>query len=149
MDALSHYLSGDEEPDDNGELPEESGFFHEVVRPGLEDFGCATCHGEGEEAGLRLGFNVSSTEIVQRLVNVDAAYAVGYKLVVPGDPDNSWLYLKAAGLSPDSGATCQGVMNCTQSMPPGGTRLPDTDLANLRQWIEEGAEAPTQAPTVP
>lgn len=147
MDALAHHIPGGEETQVPEEIAEEEGFFHEVVRPGLEDFGCATCHGAGEDAGLRLGFNVSSKEIVARLVNVDSAYATGYKLVVPGDPDNSWLYLKAAGLSTTSGATCQGVMNCAQAMPPGGgMRLPDTDLANLRQWIEDGAPAPTEVP---
>lgn len=148
MDALSALIDPSlAEPDDPTELPEEAGFFHEVVRPGLENFGCATCHGEGEEAGLRLGYNVSSADIVAGLVNVDSAYAVGYKLVVPGDPDRSWLYLKASGLSTSSGATCQGVATCTKRMPPrGDTFLPDADLANLRQWILDGAPAPTAAP---
>jgi hypothetical protein len=147
MDALAHYIPGGEDTEPPDEIPEEEGFFHDVVRPGLEDFGCATCHGAGEDAGLRLGFNVSSAEIVRRLVNVDSAYASGYKLVVPGEPDNSWLYLKASGSSTTSAATCQGVMNCTQSMPPGGgTKLPQAALANLRQWIEDGAPAPTEVP---
>lgn len=145
MDALSALidpsLGG---PDEPVELPDEAGFFHEVVRPGLEDFGCATCHGEGEEAGLRLGYNVSSADIVAGLVNVDSAYAVGYKLVVPGDPDSSWLYLKASGLSTTSGATCQGVATCTKAMPPReGSSLPAEDIENLRIWIAEGAQPPT------
>ncbi len=147
MDALGHYIEAGGEPPPTTELPDEYGFFHEVVRPGLENFGCATCHGAGEDAGLRLGYQVSSAEIVRRLVNVDSAYAVGYKLVVPGDPDNSWLYLKAAGLSPSSGAQCQGAMNCAQSMPPGGgALLPADDLENLRTWIEDGAVAPSTTP---
>jgi hypothetical protein len=147
MDALAHYIEAGGKPEDETPLPNESGFFHEVVRPGLENFGCATCHGAGEDAGLRLGFQVSSTEIVQRLVNVDSRYAVGYKLVVPGDPDSSWLYLKAAGLSSTAGVRCEGVANCAQNMPPGGgMQLPDTDLANLRKWIEDGAPTPTTNP---
>lgn len=143
MDALAHYVEAGGKPPEDTPLPEEAGFFHEVVRPGLEDFGCATCHGAGEDAGLRLGYEVSSSEIVARIVNIDSAYAVGYKLVVPGDPDNSWLYIKAAGLATSSGAECQGVMNCTQNMPPGGGQLPTEALANLRQWIEDGAPSPT------
>src|SRR5690606_5292542 len=146
MDALAHYVEAGGKPPEDTELPDEYGFFHEVVRPGLENFGCATCHGAGEDAGLRLGFQISSAEIVRRLVNVDSAYAAGYKLVVPGDPDKSWLYLKAAGSSTTSGAQCQGVMNCTQPMPPGGGNLPATDLANLRQWILDGATLPTSTP---
>jgi hypothetical protein len=147
MDALSHYIEAGGKPPEETELPDEYGFFHETVRPGLENFGCATCHGAGEDAGLRLGYQISSADIVERLVNVDSAYATGYKLVVPGDPDNSWLYLKAAGLSVDSGAQCQGVANCIQSMPPGGgDKLPATDLANLRKWIQDGALPPTNTP---
>lgn len=147
MDALAHYIPGGEETEEPGDIPEEAGFFHEVVRPALEDFGCATCHGAGEDAGLRLGYQISSGDIVRRLLNVNSAYASGYKLVVPGDPDKSWLYLKASGQSVSSGATCQGVMNCTQSMPPGGgQKLSDTALANLRQWIVDGAPAPTEVP---
>lgn len=147
MDALSHYIEAGGKPPEETELPDEYGFFHETVRPGLEAFGCATCHGAGEDAGLRLGYEISSADIVERLVNVDSAYATGYKLVVPGDPDNSWLYLKAAQLSTSSGAQCQGVANCTQSMPPGGgSALPSEDLANLRQWILDGAPPPTNTP---
>lgn len=147
MDALSHYIEAGGKPPEETELPAEYGFFHETVRPGLEAFGCATCHGAGEDAGLRLGYEISSADIVERLVNVDSAYAVGYKLVVPGDPDNSWLYIKAAQLSATSGAQCQGVMNCTQNMPPGGgDALPSEDLANLRQWILDGAPPPTNTP---
>lgn len=146
MDALAHYIEAGGKPPEDTEIPDEYGFFHEVVRPGLENFGCATCHGAGEDAGLRLGFQISSAEIVSRLVNVSSAYASGYKLVVPGDPDNSWLYLKAAGSSATSGAQCQGVMNCRQPMPPGGGTLPANDLANLRQWILDGAQPPTNTP---
>jgi hypothetical protein len=134
-------LAPSEEP---VELPDEAGFFHERVRPALEAARCSTCHGQGETAGLRLGYQVSSTEIVERLVNASSAYAEGYQLVVPGDPERSWLYLKASGQSPTSGVTCNGVANCAQSMPPGMEGgVSDEGLAALRQWIEEGAEMPT------
>ncbi len=133
---------GGEPGEEPGEPLVETGYFHEVVRPALEDFGCSLCHGAGETAGLRLGFEVTSSEIVERLVNRPAANAIGYTLVVPGDPDNSWLYLKATGESESSGVQCQGSMNCAQSMPPGGGRLPDEALEALRQWIADGAPAP-------
>ncbi len=126
------------------EIGEEEGYFHEVVRPILSDNKCDTCHGAGEEAGLRLGYQISSADIVARLVNADAAYASGYKLVVPGDPDNSWLYLKMSGGSVSSGVQCQGVMNCAQRMPPTmGQTVPQEDLDKVRQWILDGAPAPT------
>lgn len=116
---------------------DETGYFHDFVRPAFEQDRCATCHGAGEEAGLRLGFEISSTEIVERLVNSPSAYAEGYKLVVPGKPMESWLYLKAAGLSADSGATCKGKP-CLSEMPNASTEL----LNNLKKWIEDGAQAP-------
>lgn len=124
---------------------EESGYFHEFVRPALERAGCATCHGAGEEAGLRLGYEVSSTEVVQRLVNAEARNVEGYRLVVPGDPDNSWLYLKASGQSVNSSAVCRpsAPNTCRQAMPnsamPG---LTEAELQLLRQWILDGAPVP-------
>lgn len=147
MHALAEIVASVVEPPDEPDPEEdlvESGFFHEEVRPALESFGCSTCHGAGEEAGLRLGFQVSSTEIVSRLVNQDSAHASGYKLVVPGEPEQSWLYLKASGLSATTDVECVGVTNCQQAMPPGGNaRLPEEGLAKLREWIEMGAPAPT------
>lgn len=146
MHALAEIVASvvaPEEPEEPEELIE-SGFFHEQVRPALENFGCSTCHGAGEEAGLRLGFEVTSTEIVSRLVNRDSAHASGYKLVVPFEPLQSWLYLKASGLSANTEVECVGVNNCRQAMPPGGNAsLPEEDLAKLREWIEMGAPAPT------
>lgn len=122
----------------------EAGFFHELVRPALERAGCATCHGAGEEAGLRLGYQISSAEIVRRLVNVDAANVNGYKLVVPGDPDHSWLYLKANGQSQNADVSCK-LATCKNRMPPGGMPgLTQQELDNLRQWILDGAEPPVK-----
>lgn len=128
----------DEEPTGNGT---ESGFFHEVVRPAFESSpaNCATCHGAGEAGNLRLGYQVTSTEVVERLVNRPSWNAAGYQLVVPGDPDNSWLYLKASGLSASTDVTCQATGSCKNPM----TGLSDEQLANLRQWILDGAPAPT------
>ncbi len=126
---------------------EEAGYFHELVRPALERAGCATCHGAGEEASLRLGYQVTSAEIVRRLVNVDAHNVEGYKLVVPGDPERSWLYLKASGASQNTDAICRrsAPTTCKQPMPnsamPG---LTAEELALLRQWILDGAEAPVE-----
>ncbi len=122
----------------------EAGFFHELVRPALERAGCATCHGAGEEAGLRLGYQISSAEIVRRLVNVDAANVDGYKLVAPGDPDRSWLYLKSNGQSQNANATCK-LASCKNRMPPGGMPgLTQQELDNLREWILDGAKPPVQ-----
>jgi hypothetical protein len=116
----------------------ESGEFHEKVRPALEAAGCATCHGAGEEAGLRLGYNISSADIVKRLVDVDARNVNGYKLVVPGDPDKSWLYLKANKQAKNTNASCRAsaINTCKQDMPPGGMGgMNQQQLQILRDWI--------------
>src|SRR5690606_29583613 len=124
------------------EPTEESGYFHEMVRPALEEGGCTGCHGPGESAGLRLGYNISSAEIVQRLVNADSAHAQGYKLVVPGNPDSSWLYLKASGASQNTNAVCNQAAQSTCKQPmPGMTQA---GLNALRQWMLDGASAPTK-----
>ena len=129
------------QPDDPNER-EEAGYFHEMVRPAFERANCTGCHGAGESAGLRLGYNISSTEIAARLVNANARNVQGYKLIAPGNPDASWLYLKASGLSESSNATCapSALATCKQTMPG----LTQAELNALRQWIIDGAPAPTQ-----
>ena len=77
------------------------------MRPALERAGCATCHGVGEDGNLRLGYQISSADIVKRLVNVDSANAEAYRLVIPGDPEHSWLYLKASGGGKTASVVCR------------------------------------------
>ncbi len=49
------------------------------------------------------------------------------RIVVPGDPVDS-MFLEVL-VDP----------NAANPMPPKGRRLPDADIAKIRQWIEEGA----------
>jgi hypothetical protein len=136
---------------DNTPLPVESGFFHEQVRPIFEDPNnkCSSCHSEtGPSAGLSLGGHISSADIVTGLVNQPAIDGGQFMLVVPGDPDHSWIYLKAAGLAPNAGCTASnGGLCITAVMPPNGggaTTVTSDQLATLRQWISDGAPAPTE-----
>ena len=61
--------------------------------------------------------------------------------MVPGDPDNSWLYLKASGKAADAGCVSTDANKpCnTATMPPRGRTVTDDELAILRQWILDGA----------
>lgn len=128
------------EPDETGPGGGvERGVFAEVIQPALEEARCTTCHGAGEQANLRLGYQVTSREVVEGLVNRPSWNAAGYSLVVPGDPDRSWLYLKASGLSTSADVTCQATGACTQAM----NGLTDQQIEVLRQWILDGAPAPT------
>jgi hypothetical protein len=154
MDAIAQVINPDLKPDDPGEpLPTESGVFHTTVRPIFESavHKCSGCHAApstGPQAGLSLGGDISSTDIVAGLVNKASKGGGQFKLVVPGNPDQSWLYLKVAGTAAQAGcraaagATCQtGVMPQAADGKPSVT---SAELAALRQWIQSGAPAPTK-----
>ena len=130
-------------PPTNMPLPMEKGYFHEQVRPILEKT-CSSCHSESSpEAGMALGGNISSANVVKGLVDVTAAHGGQFKRVVAKDPDHSWLYLKVAGMA--AGAGCTGAMCNAQVMPPAGqVTLTQAQLMTIRQWIMDGAPAPTQ-----
>jgi hypothetical protein len=124
-------------------LPVEHGEFHEKVRPILEKT-CGSCHSEASpEAAMSLGGQISSADVVTGLVNVQSMHGGQFKRVVAGDANQSWLYLKAAGMAMTAG--CTGAMCNTQVMPPTGqVTLTQTELDTIRQWIANGAPMPTQ-----
>ncbi|HEX4772957.1 MAG TPA: PSD1 and planctomycete cytochrome C domain-containing protein [Bryobacteraceae bacterium] len=75
---------------------------------------CIACHGPNTQmGGLRL----------------DAKQSVLAKVVVPGNPAQSALYRRVAGIGD------------VARMPMGG-RLADDQIATLKAWIEQGAEWP-------
>ncbi|WP_104984657.1 hypothetical protein [Sorangium cellulosum] len=141
-------LTPDEVTNPNEPLPVETGFFHETVRPMFENTRnlCSGCHAEsGANAGLTLGGHISSRKIVDALVNRPSKNGGQFKLVVPGDPDNSWLYLKASGRAETVGCQQTATAQCIPGvMPPstGGPTATARELENLRQWILDGAEGP-------
>ncbi|MET0343941.1 MAG: hypothetical protein ABW252_23200 [Polyangiales bacterium] len=117
--------------------PDASGFFAKSVRP-LLDATCTGCHSAegGAAAGLVLGgAGVTTRDIIEGLVGVKATNDE-YSLIVPGNPDQSWLFLKASGAS--ERVTCRGACD-RQRMPPAGNVLTSAQLATLRQWITNGA----------
>jgi hypothetical protein len=130
-------------------LPAESGFFHEKVRPifATQTNLCSGCHAEtGANAMLTLGGNVSSKKIVDGLVMRPSRDGGQFLLVAPGDPDHSWLYLKASGRAASAGCTPSSTAQCvTGTMPPNASGLPTlnaAELETLRQWIADGAKGP-------
>jgi hypothetical protein len=98
---------------------------------------------------MPLGGHISSADVVKNLVNVQSYSGGQFLRVVPGHPEQSWLYLKASGMAASAG--CTGSTCRTESMPPGATTdqmLTAAELASLSQWITDGAPAPTEtAPT--
>jgi hypothetical protein len=127
---------------------DEKGDFHTKVRPLFESEKnrCAGCHGPSQTspyANLTLGGAVSSKCVVDRLKA--ASHDGGQiKLVEPGHPEKSFLYLKAAGLADGAGCvSTDPARPCnTAAMPPGGKTFTDDELAILAKWITDGANYP-------
>jgi hypothetical protein len=95
-------------------------FFEKSVRPVLLNR-CASCHGADEqEAGLRLDTKAAA-------LKGSTAGAV----IVPGDPDKSRL-LHVVGYTEDV------------QMPPD-EKLPEAEIAALREWVKQGAAWPGEA----
>jgi len=128
---------------------DEKGDFHSKVRPIFETATnhCASCHGPSQSspyASLTLGGQVSSKCIVERLkrASLDGGQ---FKLIEPGDPERSYLYLKAAGTAAAAGCVSSDPNKpCnTAAMPPGGKTMTDAELKILYDWIKAGAVGPT------
>jgi len=64
-----------------------------------------------------------------------------YKLIEPGDPEKSWLYLKASGKAEAAGCTSTDPNKPCNSatMPPSGKTFTDAELKILADWITAGA----------
>lgn len=91
--------------------PQPSGVFLADVLEVI-DHNCITCHaGVTAEAGLDL--------------STDFCANVNGRIVVPGEPDLSLLYLR--------------MRSPSEPMPPTG-RLPTADIEVVRTWIADGAE---------
>jgi len=93
------------------------------VQENVLDVSCALsgCHAGGEFPDLSAGKSYANI--------VDVLSSQGLKLVEPGDPDSSYLFVKIAG-----GAGMSG-----QLMPYGGAPLPDASVDAIRKWIADGA----------
>jgi mono/diheme cytochrome c family protein len=91
------------------------------VKPILAEY-CYECHGTDEK----------KRESELRLDRKDSAFADlgGYRTIVPGNPEDSELYLRISAEIPE------------ERMPPydAGTELSAEQIETLRKWIEQGAE---------
>lgn len=89
--------------------------------------GCAVagCHGSQQSGGLDLRSGASYAE----LVNVTSEGEAAFLRVEPSDAINSYLVIKL-----------EDRQNFGDAMPiSGGGSLDNTDLTNIRNWINAGA----------
>ena len=83
---------------------------------------CTGCHADGGTSVPHFGDDPGN------LINQQSNYYSGQTLVVPGDPESSWLYLKVRGLLPE---------NHGDQMPPYGDGLSTDELTLIYGWILE------------
>lgn len=90
---------------------------------------CIQCHVAGGQAAAT-GLFLTEGAAYGNLVNRPSRLRPGETLVIPGDPNNSYLVRKLEG-----GPNINGVR-----MPfAGGPYLTSGQMAVIRRWIEEGA----------
>ncbi len=108
-----------EQPASDQESAATESFYLREVRPILQTR-CIKCHGPDEQqSGLRL-------DTAKRALKGGESGPA----VVPGKPDESFLFLAVSG------------SDLLTKMPNEGPALTDAQIAVLRQWIEQGAAAP-------
>jgi hypothetical protein len=112
--------------DKDGTTDTAAGDDFEAIRDDLlvRSCGFSSCHGAG--AG---GFTVSAEMTRDDLVNAPAFANPAVILVIPGDPDESYLVRKLEG-----GPNIQG-----EAMPPDGPALAAEEIQRIRDWIAAGA----------
>jgi hypothetical protein len=91
----------------------------------------STCHDSGAAGNLDLREGQAYASIVG--VNPDEADAAsdGYKIVDPGNAENSYLYLQLVeSLNPEY----------SNLMPKNGAALPQDQIDAIKDWIDDGAE---------
>ena len=105
------------------DVPAEGPATFAQVQETIFDVSCALsgCHGDSAWP------NLSAGQAYDNIVDVESSR--GIALVEPGDPDNSYLYLKLLADADIDGSR----------MPPGGPYLTPDALETVRAWIENGA----------
>jgi cytochrome c5 len=103
--------------------------FNEIFEPT-----CKTCHASGSSGTT---FFADDAAMLQAAVGQDSAYPGTVKVIDPGHPENSTLFIKVSGGSPKHRAP-DGTPVGGQ-MPQGGT-LTEEQVQRFQDWICTGAD---------
>lgn len=91
---------------------------------------CAVCHSPGRTADrLGISMRLTAAESYSSTVNQASSQSPAFLRVVPGDPENSLLYLKVSMDQPPIG----------NRMPLACSKLDPAELAAIYEWIKQGA----------
>jgi hypothetical protein len=114
------------DPDPDGRTVKDDPSFATDVMEIFARRGCtaSTCHGGGQ-GGLTI---TSAATARANLVNVPSP-TTGEVRVIPGNADDSYLVKKL-----------EGRASAGERMPLGGNPLDQTDLQNIKNWINRGAQ---------
>lgn len=125
---LSCKDAGTEPTGTNGPPPAEISFSQQI-QPIFNSNGCVSCH--GGSGGLFL----TAGQSYNNLVNVNAqAGCTTKKRVLPGNPNESVLYIRISANTPDT------ECGPNSRMPQGSPRLPQSTIDLVREWIAQGAK---------
>ncbi len=97
----------------------------------LNRCGGAKCHG-GAKPKQKL--DLSSLEAIKRTAIGAQAEQGTMKVVVPGDPEASYLFLKITKSRRANDSRIKW-----KQMPPGGAKLDPAEIAQIEAWIKSGA----------
>ena len=130
--------------------PTQKGTFVDTIMPIFRGAAnkCTGCHGaEGGMGALTLdpGDCGKPSDIVAALVNKPSKAGGQFKLIEPGNPDKSWLYLKVTNKAASAGCTPTNGVQCSTGVMPqggGGVTLTQAEQDALKAWITAGAPAP-------
>ncbi len=91
---------------------------------------CVSCHRQGAFANLSgIDLVLTTGQSYDSLVNQPSSQDDALTLVAPGNSAGSLLFQKVSSNAPPVGST----------MPLFGERLSSTELALIRDWIDQGA----------
>ena len=125
--------TGDGDGDATGDGDGDSAGLFQPVLTILEEAGCTSDYCHGSAAG---GLEMTNLDTAYaNLVDIDAVTpACGQqKRVVPGEPEQSILWLRVRPVAMDMG------MACVEKMPQGSEGLDEASAQIIYDWIIEGA----------
>jgi hypothetical protein len=124
---------------DPAEAPTMDTVFAQVLEPRCT---FSSCH-SAPTVAARL--DLSRERACNALVGATSCLFPQRMLVVPSDPDDSFLMhkLTGTGLSEPPSGSCSSETNAP--MPFGGSAIPDEEIALIRSWITAGAPCESSA----